>query len=415
MQNHGGLVLLRCVQKLAGGWLLATSIAAAQSVMTGSGPGGTVRIFNTDMAVMEMQEVRKDLPCVVSPVKANLGFDLKFHAGFEVTIPMKELAGAENLLTIIFRVTPEERKEDPVYFTQRVKVPAIEEDAKGDAYWQGIFDVGEGKYHIDWIMRDRTERVCSFYWDTDAHLAAKDKSIAVVVPPSTVRASDPEQFLEEPPIERNSTETNLNVKVLINFAPQNSRSATLQPLDTSALVSILRTISRDPRINRFTVVAFNLHEQRVVYRQDAGDRIDFPKLGDALNTLKLGTVDVKRLSQKRGDTEFLTELIKTETAAAGKHPDAVIFAGPKAMLETNVPADALKEVGEPEFPIFYLNYNLNPQSTPWRDSIGHAVKFFKGQEFTISRPRDLWFAVSEIVSRIVKSKQGKQLHAASGN
>jgi hypothetical protein len=370
-------------------------------------------MFNTDVAVMEMREVRKDLPCTVNPTKANLGFDLKFHAGYEVTIPMRELAGSENTLTIIFRVTPEDGDDDPVVFTQRIKVPSIDEEAKGDAYLQGVFDVGEGKYKVDWLMRDRSERVCSFYWDADAQLPAKDRAITVGVPPHTVQPTEMEQFKEEPPVERNGSEGPLNVKVLINFAPQNSRSATLQPLDTSALVSILRTISRDPRIHRFTVVAFNLQEQRIVYRQEAADRIDFPKLGDALETLKLGTIDAKKLGQKRADTEFLTELIKTETGNELR-PDAMIFAGPKAMLEENVPTEALKEV-DPEFPVFYLNYNLNPQQSPWRDSIGHAVRFFKGQEFTISRPRDVWFAVSEIVSRIVKSKQGKPLRASSGN
>lgn len=298
---------------LAGGWFFTAGIMDAQQFMAGSGPGGTVRIFNTDMAVMEMREVRKDLPCTVTPAKANLGFDLKFHSGYEVTVPMRELAGAENLLTIIFRVSAEGKNEEPLYFTQRVRVPVIEEDAKGEAYLQGVFDVGEGKYHIDWLMRDRSERVCSYYWDTEAQLLVRDKPITVDIPPQTVRAAETEQFREEPPVERNTADGDLGVKVLVNFAPQNSRSATLQPADTSALVSILRTISRDPRIQRFTVVAFNLQEQRVVYRQQEAGKIDFPKLGEALETLKLGTVDVKKLAQKRGETEFLTDLIRTET------------------------------------------------------------------------------------------------------
>ena len=55
-----------------------------------------------------------------------------------------------------------------------------------------------------------------------------------------------------------------------------------------------------------------------------------------------------------------------------------------------------------------MNYNLNPQSNPWRDAIGNAVKYFKGMEFTISRPRDLFYAWTEIMSRIVKSKVGRQ-------
>jgi hypothetical protein len=398
---------------VAGILLTGTPWACAQLLMTGNGPGGQVRMFNTDMAVLEMQEVRKDLPCVVTPAKPVLGFDLKFHAGYEVSFPLKEVAGSENLLTIVFRVTPENKKDDPIYFTQRVRVPSVEEDAKGDAYLHGQFDVGEGKYKVDWLMRDRAERVCSFYWDAEAQLPAKDKQIGLNVQPSTAAPVEAEQFREEPPVQRDQT-IPLNVKVLVNFAPQNSRSATLQPLDTSALVSILRTISRDPRIQKFTIVAFNLQEQRVVYRQEEGDKIDFPKLGEALNSLKLGTIDFTKLANKQGETEFLTELIKTE-ATGEKMPDALIFAGPKAMLDSNIPQGELKEVGEPAFPVFYLNYNLNPQQTPWRDTIGHAVRFFKGQEFTISKPRDLWFAVSEIVSRIVKSKQGKQLRAASGN
>ena len=52
-----------------------------------------------------------------------------------------------------------------------------------------------------------------------------------------------------------------------------------------------------------------------------------------------------------------------------------------------------------------MNYNLNPQAIPWRDAIGKAIRTFRGTEFSISRPRDLWFAVAEVVSRVVKSSQ----------
>jgi hypothetical protein len=391
-------------------FLACSALSHAQSVMNAA--GGSVRIFNTDMAVLELQDPRKDLPCEVSPIKPVLGFDLRFHAGYEVTVPLRELAGSENTLTILFRVIPEHHPEDPIYFIQRMRVPSIEEEAKGDAYFQGGFDLGEGKYHIDWLMRDRTERVCSSYWDSEAVLPARDRQINVVLAPEAVAAAETEQFKEEPPVERLQEEPPLNVKVLINFAPQRAHSATLQPLDTSALVSILRTISRDPRIGKFSVVAFNLSEQKVVYRQDNADRIDFPGIGQSLESLKLGTVDLKRLSQKHGETEFLTDLIQRELKDEN-HPDALIFAGPKALLESNVPKETLQEIGDIEYPVFYMNYNLQPQAAPWRDAISHTVRFFKGYEYTISRPRDLWNAVTEMVSRIVKSKHGRLASAAS--
>jgi hypothetical protein len=194
--------------------------------------------------------------------------------------------------------------------------------------------------------------------------------------------------------------------VIVNFAPQDSLSATLQPIDTNALISILRSIAREPRITRFSIVAFNMQEQRVIYRQEGASQIDFPAMGEALHSLNLGTVDLKRLGQKHGDTDFLTTFITQEVKESKESPDAVIIAGPKVMTDTSIQQDVLK-VSEIKFPVFYMNYNLNPQANPWRDAIGTAVKAMKGSEFTISRPRDLFFAWSEIIGRIVKFKVGR--------
>ena len=119
-----------------------------------------IRLLPTDMAVFEAGETRKDLVCTVTAEKPVLGFDLRFHTGYEISVPLKDLAGSDNLLSILFRVAPSNRKDEYVYFTQRFRVPPIEEDATGDAILQGAFDVGEGSYHVDWLMRDRSERVC---------------------------------------------------------------------------------------------------------------------------------------------------------------------------------------------------------------------------------------------------------------
>ena len=375
--------------------------------MPAASPGGMVRLFTTDAALLESQEARKDLPCTVTPSKPVLGFDLKFHTGYEVSVPLKELAGSENMLTMIFRATPETHPDDPIYFSQRVSVPAIEEDEKGPAYLQGEFTVGEGKYHVDWLMRDRSERVCSFHWDAEATLPAKDKPISLDISPDAVRPADNEPFKQEPPVQREQHDKPLNVKVMINFAPQDAASATLQPLDTSALVSILRSIAREPRIGKFSIVAYNMQEQRVIYRQENAATIDFPAIGKALTSLNLGTVDLKRLTQKHGDTEFLSNLITSEVKDAKEGPDAVIFAGPKVMLDNALPPETLKQLSDIKFPVFYMNYNLNPQVNPWKDAIGNCVKYLKGVEFTISRPRDLFFAWTDIMGRIVKLKFGR--------
>jgi len=254
-------------------------------------------------------------------------------------------------------------------------------------------------------MRDRAERVCSYFWDIDASLPTRDKQMALDIPAGRVRPEDSEPFKQEPPVERETAP--LNVKVVVNFAPQDSASATLHPLDTNALLSILRNISREPRIGKFSIVAFNMQEQRVIYRQEDVSQIDFPALGKALTSLNLGTVDLKRLSQKHGDTEFLSTLITKEIKEEKDQPDAVIFAGPKVMLDEGLSQDTLKQLSDVKLPVFYMNYNLNPQANPWRDAIGNAVKSLKGVEYTIQRPRDVFFSWAEIVGRLVKLKFGK--------
>ncbi len=386
--------------------------AAAQVPLPGYGVHGAVNLFNADLAVLESGEPRSDLPCDVTPDKPELGFDLRFHAGYEVTVPLKQFGGSDNLLTILFRVTQDGQPENPRYFTQRVRVPFIEEDAKGEATLQGAFDLGPGKYRVDWLMRDRSEQVCSSSFDMEAELSSKEKDITPSLAPGAVERAAEEQFREDPPVRR-SPEAGLRVKILINFSPQNALSSTIQPVEMSALVSILRTINREPRFAKFSLTAFNMQEQRVIYQQQDADRIDFPALGEALQSIKLGTVGLRQLSEKHGDTEFLTDLIRKETANPAERPDGLIFAGPKVMLDADIQTDSLKDVGPIDFPVFYMNYNRDPQATPWRDSIGRAVKFFRGYEYTITKPRDLWFAVTEVVSHIVKSRNERPTAAIS--
>ena len=403
---------------LAKAWAFSALLIAgarllpAQELMRAAGPGG-VRLFNSDAAILEAEDTRKDLPCTVTPVKPQLGFDLKFHSGYEVSVPLKELAGSENQLTMVFKVTAEGRADEPAYFSQHVNVPAIEENAGGPAYLTGTFDVGEGKYHVSWLMRDRAERVCSSNWDIEAALPAKDKQMALDIAPLAIGAHESQPFKQELTVERGQQDPPLNVKVVINFAPQDSNSASLQPLDLSALVSILRNVGRDPRVSKLSIVAFNMQEQKVLYRQEDASQIDFPALGKALNGLNLGTVDLKKLSQKNGDTEFLAGLISRELKQEGEQPDAVIFAGPKVILEESIPQETLKQLGDVKSAVFYMNYSLNPQVNPWRDAIGTAVKFFKGTEYTISRPRDLFFSWTDIVGRLLKSKAGAKPAASN--
>lgn len=388
--------------------LLTCALLPAQTVVRPSEPGAPVSMLPSDLAILEGSEARKDLPCTVTPKKtADLGFDLRFHSTYDVSIPLRELEGSEDLLTIVFRVFKEGDPSHPQYFTQHYIVPAIEEGARGEALLQGGFDLGEGKFHVDWMMRNRSERLCSTAWGTEATLPPRDREMSLFLKPGQIEQSQFEAFVDDPVIHRLASNPEpLSVKLLVNFAPQDKEAAVLKPIDTEALLSILKAIDHDSRIEHLSLVAFNLPEQRVIFRQDLSSHIDFEGLGKALQNVKPGIVDLSRLAQKHGQTEFLSFLLEKEVGDAGK-PDAVIFAGPKAILDADVPQEDLRRIGEIECPLFYMNYNLYPEAIPWKDSISHAVKYFKGTEYTITKPRDLWFATIEMVNRIARSKHLK--------
>src|SRR5579871_4518408 len=92
-------VALRMIRTTAGGALCAAwlgGLASAQLLIPGSASGDAPNIFPSDMAVLEAGEIRKDLPCTVTPQKPELGFDLRLHTGYEVTIPLREFAGSDN-------------------------------------------------------------------------------------------------------------------------------------------------------------------------------------------------------------------------------------------------------------------------------------------------------------------------------
>jgi hypothetical protein len=65
--------------------------------------------------------------------------------------------------------------------------------------------------------------------------------------------------------------------------------------------------------------------------------------------------------------------------------------------------DLLKQLGEARFPAFYLTYTPSPETNPWSDLIGSAVRYWRGREFSISQPLDLVSAWSKIMSQLAAS------------
>jgi hypothetical protein len=287
----------------------------------------------------------------------------------------------------------------------------VESQPKATASLNGSFDLGEGRYHVDWLVRSVAGNYCSADWDVSAALPPKEKEIALTIAPGVVDESlDP--FREESPIQREKRPDLLTARILINCAPRHEHAVILDPQDITRMLSIVRHIVREPRIGRFSIVAFNIQQLQILWRQDSADTIDFAGLGHALESLRMGTVDVKTLSQKDAKAQFLTSLVSQESDKAGS--DVVLFVGPEAESDFKISKDTFRQLRELNSPVFYVNYNrgmrggsLHDPLDPFllsQDPIRSLVSYLHGRRFTITTPRDLFAGWSQIMSLVGKPK-----------
>ncbi len=379
--------------------------AYGQTVVPQLGSGGTAKLRQTDFTVLELHETRHDLPCTVVPLKPQLDWDFLFHTGYTVHLPLTSLVGNGHDLTVLFRVTPQDHPDDTAYMVQKLRVPAVEEGSKGNSELYGVFTLGEGKYHIDWLMRDEWERFCAMSWDLDVKLNPKEAQLKQWVPQSLVQPLGP-LFAEELPVTRPPGTGLPRLNVVVNFDPADPAAARLDARDVDVLVATLRRIGSDPRFGSYSVVACSFDTQQVFYQQDSANGIDIPALGVALGSLKLGLVDAKRLATPKGPGQFATDIIRERIKEDS--PDALVVLGRKAGRETGVPREALEALEKPGIPVFYMSYIADQESILRRDPVSSIVKRLGGVEYSMTRPKDLFTAWTDVVFRIQRMKRSSQ-------
>ena len=255
--------------------------------------------------------------------------------------------------------------------TDQLNVPAIPEDAKGWGSFPGGFALGPGRYRVDWLMRDGHGRYCSSHWQAEAKLAAGERDLPIGLQPNAVAA------LAEEPGSGRATRVNagadaLHVKILLNVAPADTSRIALERGELDVLASLLQNIEREPRFRSFTLVAFNIHTQKIVQRQENVRRIDMRSLASAIEKSDVGTINYQALLDQRSEPKFIARVLARELGDGMSKPDVVLVAGPKASVEGKVPLEQLKALGEAAFPIlFQLCPRSGPEPLPrshWRGS-----------------------------------------------
>ena len=377
--------------------VMATICGLPAQELFDAAPGSPLRFHPSDSAVLAGNENRNDFECRVEPQSPYLGFDLKFTAGYVVQVPARTVESAADSLRILFRVRPSGVTGAPaVYFRQSFDILHVAAEG-GTASFPGRFTVGPGQYDIDWLMRNRQGRVCSAHWTATAQMPARTADLAAAAPKNLIRPYREGTFADEPPVARATPASGgLHVALLVNIAPLDRNRFKLNSHEIESLVTMLRTLHREPSFGLFSLTAFHAYDRRLVYEAERQTRLDFAALGEAIEAVPAGVVGVEALADEDGDQQFLSALLNTAFDAGQERPDAIVIMGPKVDRDAAISPDLLQINARPKA-IFQFSFNRNPHSYPWPGAIESALRPHGLVHSNVARPQDFSRALAGLL------------------
>jgi hypothetical protein len=192
----------------------------------------------------------------------------------------------------------------------------------------------------------------------------------------------------------------LRVTVLLDAAPLNPRNPALRAWDRALLLGSLSSLLKQIPCASVRLRAFNLDQQRELFRQDQFDDAGFIKLAESLRTLELGTVSYRVLQQRQGGLDLLLDYANRELIAADPS-DAVIILGPRTRYFAEVPRGKLKgrETSNPHF--YYFEYFPGYfRGSQFPDALSSLTKRLDGTVYEIFSPGDLARSIQKMLTRV---------------
>ncbi len=359
-------------------------------------------------AALEDEKAAQTLHCSVSPIHPQLNYSFRFQAGYVVTIPMNQFEGAGHRWWMVTRITPDEGDGRPVYLMSGFALPAIP-PTKVELQVGGGYLLGEGGYRVRHLFLDEAGRTCRHDWHVEVHRGRGEGKVRVAMPPGSVLDVSLRGRRARSAVTPDDARP-IRLTILLHTAPMFPRRTRLRTGDIlTLLASVTSVLERVPAVN-VRLVAFNLDQQRELYRKDGFGLSDLPAVANAMTRVELGLVDAKVLQNRRGTVETLAGLVNAELAAEPS-PDTVVFLGPPSRFSDKPSPEVLdRAAAGPQFLFFQLAPPIRlgrggrglldpsmPMAEPTlADSIRHAVSRLGGKTITIHTPGDLAKAIDRL-------------------
>jgi len=343
------------------------------------------------------------LKCWLERWGPGLDFAFRFVTDYVTNCQLSQFGGKKDVLVTYVRVTPEGKS--PVLFGSVSRIPEISPEMKvaiggnirnlkNDLSLSGAFALGEGKYLFELLLEDEQNRTFRKHWTIRVAAHRSERGVALAIKPLTIES------IEQTPWQAASSERggNLSLTILVNAAPMNPFHSRLRAWDRAFLLETIYSVLRETPHKSVHLVAFNLDQQRELFRSDEFDRAAFQELSRALTQTELSSVSVKAL-KKLGSPDFLVVLANQELSA--ERSDAIIFLGPTNPMGAKITEGALSEKKAGSPPFFYFEYY------PWYgadfpDSISWLVKSVGGRVFLVHSPTQLDDSIGKMLAQLKK-------------
>jgi hypothetical protein len=357
--------------------------------------------ISTVNQIIDSKAKQSTLKCDLVPRNPFLDFTFRFQTGFLLSSNLGQFTPGEQPVTYL-RVIPQ--GASPVLMRSIMDLPAVPRDMartmdsrslrKLRITTSGAFNVGEGRYAVELVLVNQQGQSCYKHWSVQT---GKNTHVAVPL------ALDPRSVepLAHDIWDGKLDPNGVRLSVLLDAAPMNALSPKLHAWDRALLLQTLSSLLKRIPCRSVQLVAFNLEQQREVYRQEKFDAKGFAALTSTLQHLELTTVSYQSL-QHGSALKFLSKLVQ-EQISTQTPPEVVFFLGPATRFDQKPLVESLENAP----PSFYY-FELHWPGTHFPDAIEHLTKELHGSTFVITSASELAVAIQKTLARIESTEKGDE-------
>ena len=367
-------------------WLGCAVAAPAQLALGPEGLATANRFFQ--------QTPTGSLKCDVFKREPFMDFMFRYTAGYYIRCTLDQFEPDHDVV-VLARITPQGGSSTTLgeKFHLDSLPPQVAEKLHGRLKHvtfalSGAFALGEGRYTVEVLLAERRGHQLRKNWTVNVKANPKEKTLAQPLAPNTVAP------LISAPWEGKLTKGGLRVTVLLHAASMNPRAPKLYAWDRAFLLQSLTSLLKGIPCESVNLIAFNLDQEREVFRQEEFDAAGFTQLAQRLQKLELATISYKALGRQTWH-ELLWQLTQEQLSA--QHPaDAVLFLGPTTHFDEKIPKELIQKT-EGGSQIFYFEY------FPWRydfpDAIERLTRDLHGTVFKIHSPGELGQSIQKMLAQ----------------